>query len=122
MLATLQNEDLDLDDEKALEKAFKKEYKNAKKADYEDSEYVDGVKSIYRTMSYLTATSDDVKIKIKDIGKLEKTKRLTMFRKADFTLEVSANGNTQEVKLYGIFYNNKLVLFGSDSSNTSDLI
>ena len=62
-------ENLDTDDEKAMEKAFTKAYKNAKKA--------------------------------------------------DFTIEVSADGNSQDVKLYGVFYKNKLVLFGADSEGSS---
>lgn len=113
------DENLNFDDEKAVEKAFKKEYKNAKKADYEKKEYVDSVKSLYKMMTQLTAASDEVKIKVKDIGKLETYDELKMFQKADFTIEVSSGENSQEVKLYGIFYKNKLVLFGANSEDSS---
>ena len=112
-------ENLDTDDEKAMEKAFTKAYKNAKKADYEKTEYVDSVKSLYKMMTQLTAASDGVKIKVKDIGKLKTFDEFKLFKKADFTIEVSADGNSQDVKLYGVFYKNKLVLFGADSEGSS---
>ncbi len=93
----------EIDDKEDYDSEFKKEYKNAKKSDYEDS--ADLVKT---TLKYLAKANDGGKIKVKKIGKLEKYDDCKYFKQAEVTLE-NEDGDENDVTF--IFYKGKLVSF-----------
>ena len=116
-----EREDLDGSDKDAVEKAFKEEYKKAKKSDYKSEDNVKEVKETFTGISKELA-GDDTTIEIKDIGKLEKDEDFPFFEDAKFTLKVKKGDKEQELKLYAMFYKKKIVLINidSDSFNTDD--
>ena len=109
----MKDDDVDKDDGKEVAKAFKKEYKKAKKDDYED--YEDSAKT---TFGYFVMDDDDVKIKVKKIGKLEKYDENEAFKKAKVTLEMKKDDDEEEDSMYFIFYKGKVV--GFESANDDD--
>ena len=105
-----EHDDLDTGDEDAVKKAFEEEYKKAKKSDYEGKEFVDEVKTIYAFMTALTAGDDDVKVEVKDIGKLEDYDEYSFLKKAKFTLKLSKDDESEDVELIALFYKGKIVM------------
>ncbi len=91
----------EIDDKDDYDSEFKKEYKKAKKSDYEDS--ADLLKT---SLKYIAKQNDGGKIKVKKIGKLEKYDDCKYLRQAEVTME---NEDGEEEEITFVFYKGKLV-------------
>lgn len=106
--------DVDRNDGKAVEKAFKSEYKKAKKNDYKDEEFVNDIKDQYKSFTAIASYYEGTEITVKDIGKAEKFDDCPCLKKVKFTLEMKYNDNSQEIEMYALFYKGKFVTLYSE--------
>lgn len=97
-------------DEAEKPEDFEKEYKKAKKKDYTSDDVKDGAYEFYKMF-----VSEDEPMKVKEIGKLEKTDKLEMLgaevemkglKRAEITLEMEG----KDVDAYAYFYDGKLFI------------
>ena len=118
-----EDENLDFEDEKAVKKAFEKAYKEAKKSDYESDENKENTKMFFGMLTMYTAMAgDDVKVEVKDIGKLKDGEDDFKFLKqAEFTLKLTAGDDSTEGKWRALFYKDKIIMAGPvDDESSSD--
>lgn len=87
---------------------FKEEYKKAKKSDYKDEEFVEDVKDAFKNF-----VSEDEKIKVKKIGKLEKNEDCKEITEAKVTF-VNPEDADEELDMKVLFYKGKMLMMTFD--------
>lgn len=116
-----EDENLDMEDEKAVKKAFEKAYKDAKKSDYESDEVKDNAKMLFGLLTMYTSRSgDDVKVEVKDIGKLKEGEDFKFLQQAEFKMKITAGEDSTESEWRALFYKGKMVMVGPVDDNSSD--
>ena len=122
-----EDKDLDTKDSKAVKKAFEKAYKEAKKSDYESDEIKDEINnmlSMYTLYTSMTGENKkDMKIEVKDIGKLRDGEdSYSYMKQATFTMKITVGDESNEIKWRALFYKGKFVIAlpDDDTESSSD--